>query len=68
MEWIKVTTRLPKENEDVGFTWDGICISNNDWYSHKRKKWLMTDYENNDDKDVPDPITHWMPLPEPPLD
>jgi hypothetical protein len=62
--WISVKDKLPVETEDVGFTWDGISISNEDFYDHKRQKWMMIDYENRDFVESPLPISHWMPLPK----
>ena len=67
MHWISVKERLPKENECVGFTWNGTSLSPNDFYNHNRQKWIMIDHKNRDFDEVPLPITHWMPLPEPPL-
>lgn len=60
MEWISVKDRLPKDKEDVIVfsTYRGIFLNwrfNGEWA-------IML----NPVLKVPYPITHWMPLPDPP--
>ena len=64
MEWIKCCDRLPRKDEDVGFTYDGKEIYDGVYYDHTHERWeKLAEYE------IPvEGITHWMPLslPEPP--
>ena len=66
MDWINVKDRLPPK-EDYYLSWAGGEVRyfyyKNDggvhyWnHQHPEKHWLRKD----------EPITHWMPLPEPPI-
>jgi hypothetical protein len=64
MEWISVKDRLPNEHEKVLvlFGGDNILIgimdSNNEWFVFYSDGRNIEDFER--------PISHWMPLPEPP--
>jgi hypothetical protein len=69
-EWIKTADRLPTEEEYIScerflVIWvneHGDRIVDMAEYDRARKGWL---YGNNED-DTDYPVTHWMPLPEPP--
>jgi hypothetical protein len=64
MEWIKVSDRLPSPHEKVNVLMDrnniliGIMGSDNEWYVF----WS----DGLEKEDEFEPVTHWMPLPEPP--
>ena len=64
MNWIKVTERLP-DDEDVLASfkgWDDIEFQRVLYFDHSDNKWYdwsATEHTN---------VTHWMPLPEPPKD
>lgn len=62
MEWISVKDRLPDAGFEaiVSVRIFGKCISTTGRYDAGKKIWYCT--QNN----VPAPVTHWMPLPEPP--
>jgi len=62
--WIKVSNRLPKEGtevlvlaDDIGECWFEVAV-----YDDR-----MGHFEKSDGRKVA-PVTHWMPLPEPPSD
>lgn len=65
MEWISVKDKLPFEGQSI-LTWDGHVIGKGDFYCHKLKKWRMYEYGDGEVIDVPNPITHWALLPDPP--
>lgn len=54
-KWISVEDRLPETNDTVLVLHKNRHVCTNAWL---KKKWWI-DYGRN-------PITHWMPLPEPP--
>lgn len=54
-KWISVKERLPKEKEHVLIWIKGLCIII-DWIVNG--KWVVSD----------EIVTHWMPLPEPPIE
>tara|TARA_R110000803_G_scaffold210685_3_gene283197 strand:- start:1800 stop:2033 length:234 start_codon:yes stop_codon:yes gene_type:complete len=66
MEWISVEDRLPEKDdfylilkdEDDIKVWYFIRRSDGIYWNsrHTEKHWLLSN----------DPVTHWMPLPEPP--
>ena len=58
MEWIKVTDRLPEIEEEV-LMWDSNYLS----IGHLATfgEWVNCEYMSKY-------VTHWMPLPELPLD
>jgi hypothetical protein len=74
-QWISVEERLPEENRAV-LGWDGIhCYESRLMeqeiipFDHNRayeKRILIQDSESGFMVDPILPITHWMPLPEPP--
>jgi len=57
-EWISVSERLPKGDDVLVFTTDGIHVASRDEYG----LWWPS---AGDSYGFPD-VTHWMPLPEPP--
>ncbi|HAT5003123.1 TPA: DUF551 domain-containing protein [Serratia marcescens] len=66
-EWIKCRERMPRHGETVLFTSNGRVMAGT--YDDGRylqrpvgkwRKWLGRVYSL--------PVTHWMPLPEPPAD
>ena len=61
MEWVKVSDRLPDEDEDV--------ITYNGWYVHTAT-YNGGFYEHNlgcdGDSALVNNVTHWMPLSSPP--
>ena len=61
-EWISVKERMPEENQRA-LAWDGHKIFD---CAHCGDVWFETvdDWAINTNY----PITHWMPLPEPPND
>ena len=56
--WIPVTERLPEDTRDV-LVWCGITEKG--CYSPSQHMWGVYD-----DGYSPIPVTHWMPLPQPP--
>mgnify|MGYP001335451616 CR=1 FL=1 len=56
--WIPVTERLPEDTRDV-LVWCGITEKG--CYSPSQHMWSVYD-----DGYSPIPVTHWMPLPQPP--
>ena len=61
-EWISVEDRLPPDNTNFWFL-DAYGGQGNAFRKNKIY-WLET--FNLIHVQLPDPITHWMPLPEPP--
>ena len=70
--WISVKDRLP-ENDDRVLVWENKFgtsrpLENGCWefayYDGKWEDMNLKDYENNADYIL---ITHWMPLPPPPM-
>lgn len=76
-EWISVEDRLPKENGDyIIYLNDGNPVFDKDIFykdlvviniintaKYDCGKWF---YYDDDEWDITDIVTHWMPLPEPP--
>lgn len=61
--WIPVTERLPEDKKDVLAVVryrNGTAGVNQGWYSYLNEQWCIGIFETNA------PVTHWMPLPEPP--
>lgn len=54
-KWISVNDRLPNTNDTVLVLHKNRHVRTDAWL---KKKWWVADEKN--------PITHWMPLPEPP--
>ena len=54
-EWISVEDRLPENSEDV------VVCHRNKWVT--KDAWLGSNWWLQNDVN---PITHWMPLPQPP--
>ena len=68
MEWISVEDRLPKTFRTV-LIWTNaswvVTTARYKYWSSKPvefNKWVTNEYEN-----IPGDVTHWMPLPEPPV-
>jgi hypothetical protein len=62
MEWIKVTDKLPENKKTVLFSdseevYVGYLDTNNNWY----------EFIYSEDGDWIKYVTHWMPLPKPPV-
>ena len=75
MEWISVSDRLPEVvlvlsgksgySDDVLVFIDGDVKIAHLWKSSRDKiKWVI--HQPDESWDVPEQITHWMPLPQPP--
>ena len=64
-EWISVDERLPEASGEclVATTIGGVYQVN---YSHRHKAFNATDEENGKQYAF-HTVTHWMPLPEPPM-
>lgn len=58
VEWIPVTERLPKPFESV-LVYDGTAKEIELAYMTRHEEWVGVVINHN--------ITHWMPLPEPPM-
>lgn len=56
VKWISVKDRLPEKTWEY-LTWNGVGV-NQDYYAQ--------DSNYNNGFNNPYPVTHWMPLPEPP--
>lgn len=54
--WVSVKDRLPKETGEY-LTWNGVGVNQN---------YYAPDLNYNNGFNNPYPVTHWMPLPEPP--
>jgi len=67
-EWISVKERLP-ENDDWVLIW--YRDKDGDYYPtvgrFKENGCWSTDVDANDFAYPPEEITHWMPIPEPPV-
>jgi hypothetical protein len=63
MNWISVEDRLPEKADRylVALEFDGAIVVDFDDYEEFREGWDWLRYY-----DIEPPITHWMPLPEPP--
>ena len=64
MEWISVEDRLPEDSDFVltagtGACREGMCVL---FHRPEPSRWINT-YTR---KEWEWPVTHWMPLPEPP--
>lgn len=57
-EWIPVTERLPDHTDTVI-----VCDEHGVWFAYRNKMGVWFDPCNGC---LPENITHWMPLPEPP--
>jgi hypothetical protein len=55
-KWLSVKDKLPEKTGEY-LTWNGVGV-NQDYYA--------PDLKYNNGFNNPYPITHWMPLPEPP--
>lgn len=67
MNWIKCSERLPEKGVDV-LAWDGV--GQGVWFLDENGEWDQSNVGYLDElamalRDL-NPITHWMPLPEPP--
>lgn len=61
--WIKCEDRLPSECDTV------LLYVNDDEYPYIVTGWLYTDREFYDGQNcLSDYVTHWQPLPKPPID
>lgn len=58
--WISVKNGLPEDHKDL-LIWDGY-IRRRGFFEHN--KFFIN--ESGEFKDISYPITHWMPLPNPP--
>lgn len=67
-EWISVKERLPDKNDRViacvifygePVVWDGVRWNGKEWQTETE---AVYDYWTS----IMHPVTHWMPLPEPP--
>lgn len=71
MEWISVEDRLPPYAKRVLVVWSG-SVQNHAALLLKDRDGLHAWFFNQEADilpfDDPTPITHWMPLPEPPED
>lgn len=67
MEWISVKKETPKETMDVLVVANDIV---NEWIDIV-KAYICPEYGNviweKDGEDYPPIVTHWMPLPQPPI-
>ena len=62
-EWVSVEDRLPEHEKEVLFYSYGDYFAG--FYCHCEKEWYFGS-EKNPHEYSRTPITHWMPLPEPP--
>ncbi|WP_191650408.1 DUF551 domain-containing protein [Escherichia coli] len=62
--WISCSERMPEETGDIIVVSDGIVMSGISY--SRRDGFYMAALEYDDDEPI-DGVTHWMPLPEPPL-
>lgn len=71
--WISVEDKLPDEDgEYIVYAQDESSLPNEGiWYEnvvvvayYRFDEWTW--YEDDNDYDITDIVTHWMPLPEPP--
>ena len=66
MEWIKVSNKLPEKHNDIDYYSEWVLVADSTGYifksryDYKYKLWV------NKPNICPDPVTHWMPLPNPP--
>lgn len=71
LNWISVKNKLPKENGTyIVYIHDGKLANGQVWFDAVVG---VADYtfgiwwcENDNDFDITNNVTHWMPLPEPP--
>lgn len=63
--WIPVTERLPSENGLYLCCWKAQC-DDQTWIIRLADWRADTGWMNMHDEPMKKPITHWMPLPEPP--
>jgi hypothetical protein len=64
-KWIPVTERLPSENGLYFCCWKALC-NDKSWIIRLATWRADTGWMNMSDEPMKKPITHWMPLPEPP--
>ncbi|EAA7871588.1 DUF551 domain-containing protein [Salmonella enterica] len=63
--WISCSERMPEETGDIIVVSDGIVMSGISY--SRRDGFYIAALEYDDDEPI-DGVTHWMPLPEPPLE
>lgn len=63
MEWISVKDRTPTISERLGHVYDGKHIRNDVYFCPDSKQWTREVCRWEEEVNV----THWMPLPEKPV-
>lgn len=69
MEWIRTKDNLPSEGHNVLVYYENqedVTIGRR-WNDHLDKNGYHWKLEGRDEEYDTDEITHWMPLPEPPI-
>lgn len=65
--WISVKDRMPKSGDAVLITGNG-CVDYG-IYSERYSRWYEINYDRyGDEIEVYYNVTHWQPLPKPPID
>lgn len=69
-EWISVKDRLPEEDVSVlVFGSSGLFIGSYDYGNkYMESYWSSEKYKHIECTEDYEPVTHWMPLPQPPKD
>jgi len=70
-EWISVEEGLPEDTENklllnINSEWGGLDMYNLGWWEATSSMWIHMSFKK-DNQSIYMKVTHWMPLPVPPI-